>query len=69
MSIDHIISGIRNSRIGEVIWIGDSTTLLDYRHQFMESLYVVDSSVGNIHISPFPVSRSHKVHANYPRLL
>ena len=69
MSIDHIISGICNSRIGKVIWISDSTTLLDYGHQFMESLYVVDSSVGSIQISPFPIPRSHKVHANYPRLL
>ena len=29
MSVDHIISRICNSRIGEVILIGDSTTLLD----------------------------------------
>ena len=43
MSIDHIISEICNSRIGEVILIGDCTILLDYRHQFMESLHVVDS--------------------------
>ena len=43
MSIDHIISGICNSRIEEVILIGDSTALLDYRHQFMESLHIVDS--------------------------
>ena len=28
MSIDHIISGIYNSRIREVILIGDNTTLL-----------------------------------------
>ena len=44
MSIDHIIHGswICNSRIEEVILIGDNTTLLDYGHQFMESLYVVD---------------------------
>ena len=32
MSIDHIISGIHNSRIGEVIFIRDNTTLLDYGH-------------------------------------
>ena len=32
MSIDHIVSEICNSRIGEVILIGDSTTLLDYKH-------------------------------------
>ena len=31
MSIDHIISEICNSRIEEVILIGDSTTLLNYR--------------------------------------
>ena len=43
MSIDHIISGIYNSRIGNVILIGDNTTLLNYKHQFMGSLYVVDS--------------------------
>ena len=30
MSIDHIISGICNSRIGKVILIGDNITLLDY---------------------------------------
>ena len=38
MLIDHIISGICNSRIEEVILIGDSTTLLNYKHQFMGSL-------------------------------
>ena len=43
MSIDHIISEIYNSRIVEVILMGDSTTLLDYGHQFMGSLHVVDS--------------------------
>ena len=43
MLIDHIISGICNSRIGEVVLISDSTTLLDYGHQFMGSLHVVDS--------------------------
>ena len=43
MSIDHIISGICNSRIGKVILIGDNTTLLDYKHQLMGSLHVVDS--------------------------
>ena len=31
MSIDHIISGISNSRVKEVILIGDNTTLLDYK--------------------------------------
>ena len=36
MSIDHIISEIYNSSIREVILIGDSTTLLDYGHQFMK---------------------------------
>ena len=29
--------------IGEVILIGDNTTLLDYKHQFMWSLHTVDS--------------------------
>ena len=43
MSIDHIISGIYNSRIEEVILIGDSTILLDYGYQFMGSLHTVDS--------------------------
>ena len=42
MSIDHKISGIYNSRIGEVILIGGSTTLLDYEHQFMGSLDAMD---------------------------
>ena len=43
MSIDHIMSEICNSNIREVILIGDSTILLNYGHQFMESLHVVDS--------------------------
>ena len=43
MSIDHIISGIYNSRIEEVILIGDNITLLDYGHQFRGSLHIVDS--------------------------
>ena len=43
MSIDHIISEICNSRVGEVIFIGDNTTLLDYGHQFIGSLHIVDS--------------------------
>ena len=43
MSIDHIISGICNYRIQETIMIGDNTTLLNYKHQLMGSLYVVDS--------------------------
>ena len=30
MSVDHIISGIYNSKICEVILTGDNTTLLDY---------------------------------------
>ena len=37
------IGEIYNSMIWEVILIGDSTTLLDYRHQFMGSLLAVDS--------------------------
>ena len=32
MSIDHIISRIHNSRVGDVILIGDNTTLLDNKH-------------------------------------
>ena len=43
MSIDHIINEIYNSNIREVILIGDSTILLNYGHQFMGSLHVVDS--------------------------
>ena len=43
MSMDHIISGIYNLRIGKVILIGDSITLLDYKHQFMGSLYAMDN--------------------------
>ena len=43
MSDDHIISGIYNLRIEEVILINDSTTLLNYRHRFMESMHAVDS--------------------------
>ena len=43
MSINYIISGICNSRIGEVILIGDKTSLLNYKHQFMRNLHVVDS--------------------------
>ena len=43
MLIDRTISGIYNSNIWEVILIGDSTTLLYYEHQFMESLHAVDS--------------------------
>ena len=43
MSIDHIISGISNSRIKMVILIGDNTTLLDQVHQFMKSLHSMDS--------------------------
>ena len=32
MSINHIINGICNSKIGDVILIGDNNTLLDYEH-------------------------------------
>ena len=42
MSVDHIISKICNSGIVKVILIGDNTTLLYYRYQFMESLHLVD---------------------------
>ena len=47
MLIDHIISRSYNSRIGDVILIGDSTTLLDYGHQFIGNLHVVDSRLRN----------------------
>ena len=43
MLIDHIISVIYNSKIKWVTLISDNTTLLNYRHQFMRSLQVVDS--------------------------
>ena len=43
MLVDCIISEIYNLRIGEVTLIGDNTTLLNYRHQFMGSLHVIDS--------------------------
>ena len=43
MSINHIISEIYNSRLREVILIGDSTTLLYYEYQFIGSLHAVDS--------------------------
>ena len=43
MLVDHIISRICDSRVEEVILISDSTTLLDYRHQFIGSLHVVGS--------------------------
>ena len=43
MIVDHIISGIYDSRIGDAILMGNNTTLLDYEHQFIGSLHVVDS--------------------------
>ena len=43
MSIGLIISEICNLKIKEVILIGNNTTLLDYEHQFMGSLHVVNS--------------------------
>ena len=43
MLVDHIISGTCNSRIREVIFIGGSTTLSDYKNQLMRSLHTVDS--------------------------
>ena len=43
MSVNHIISEICNSKIGEVILIGDNTTMLDYGHRFMESLHAMDN--------------------------
>ena len=50
MLIDHIISEISNLMIRKVILISDITTLLDYGHQFIGSLHVVDSK-SRIHIS------------------
>ena len=41
MSIDHIISDIYNSMIGEVILIGDITILLNYGYQFIGSLHIL----------------------------
>ena len=43
MSIDHIISDIYNSNIGNVILIGDSITLLYYIHRFIGSLHTMDN--------------------------
>ena len=43
MSIDHIISGICNLKIEKVISICDNTSLLDYEHQFIGGLNVMDS--------------------------
>ena len=43
MSLDYIISEIFNSRIGKVILISDTTTLLNYKYRFMGSLHVMDS--------------------------
>ena len=43
MSIDYIIRSICDSRIREVILIGDNTTLLDYKHRFMRNLHAADS--------------------------
>ena len=43
MSIDHIMSEICNLRIGEIILIDDSNTLLNYGYQFIKNLYAVDS--------------------------
>ena len=45
MLIDHIISEIYNLIIKEIILIGDNTTLLDYRHLFIESSHVMDSKL------------------------
>ena len=42
MSVNHIINDICNSRIENVILIGDNTTLL-YGYQFMCSLHVVNN--------------------------
>ena len=47
MSIDHILSGVCNSKIREVILIGDSTPLLDYGYRFMVNLHVVNSRSQN----------------------
>ena len=43
MLIGYIIRRIYNLKIGEVILIGNNITLLDYEHQFMGSLYVMDN--------------------------
>ena len=42
MSINHTIRRICSLRIEEIILIGDSMSLLDYGHQFMGSLHVMD---------------------------
>ena len=43
MLVDHITSGICNLRIGDVILIRENTTLLDYGHLSMGSLYAMAS--------------------------
>ena len=43
MPIDHIINRICNSRIREVILIGDNTILLDYKYVFIRILHAMDS--------------------------
>ena len=43
MLVDHITSGICNLRIGDVILISEKTTLLDYGHLSMGSLYAMAS--------------------------
>ena len=52
MLVNHIKSRICNSRIGEVILIGDSTISLDYENEFMESLYVVNNRSQTRALSP-----------------
>ena len=47
MLVDHIISEICNSMIGNVILIGDNTILLNYKHQFMGSMHIVDIRLQN----------------------
>ena len=43
MSLDHTISGICNSRLLKVIFIGDNTILLNYKHHLIGSLHIMDS--------------------------
>ena len=56
MTIDHIIKRICNLRIKEVILIGDSTTLIDYKYQYIRSLHVADG------ISQTRVSSHYYIH-------
>ena len=43
MLVDHIISEICNLKIKKIILIGNNTTLLNYKHWFMDSPHAMNS--------------------------